>query len=146
MRGFIPINRPGESRERTAVGKLPLAGLFVVALGGQALGQDDVLKLKSGASFGGKIVAETERTVTIQFPGGTMELRREQIAEIQRGRAPKGSPEAPDPAPLLAGLTRFRDLDEWFFLYTVKIENLGEEAVATGSCSRRRPEGLRTSK
>jgi hypothetical protein len=89
----------------------------MIAVACVARGQDDLLKLKSGATLGGKIVAETEKTVTVQFPGGTMELRRDQIKEIVRGKPAAGSPETPDAAPLLAGLTRFRDLDEWFFLY-----------------------------
>jgi hypothetical protein len=99
------------------VGKLRTASLLACVLVGFAQGQDDALKLKSGATFEGKIVAETEKTVTLQFPGGTMELRRELIAEVQRAKPPQGVPEAPDSAPLLAGLTRFRDSDEWFFLY-----------------------------
>jgi hypothetical protein len=82
-----------------------------------ASAQEDVLKLKSGSKFEGRIVAENEKAVTVQFPGGNMEIKRELIAEIVRGVAPAGKHEPVDPAPLLAGLTRFRDDDEWFFLY-----------------------------
>jgi hypothetical protein len=103
-----------QTGRRTAVAKLSL--LLVLACSLVAPAQDDVLKLKGGAKFEGKIVGENEKTVTIQFPGGTMEIRRDRIAEIQRARR-EGGAEAPDPAPVLAGLTRFRDADEWFFLY-----------------------------
>jgi hypothetical protein len=98
----------------TAVGRLSLLLALSISLAVSA--QDDVLKLKGGATFAGKIIGETEKTVTIQFPGGTVEIRRDRIAEIQRSQAAGGS-DTPDPTPVLAGLTRFRDSDEWFFLY-----------------------------
>jgi hypothetical protein len=90
--------------------------LLGLALAVTAFGQEDVLKLKSGARFEGRIVAETETTVTLQFPGGTMELRRDLIAEIVRG-APGTGPAGQDPTPILAALTRFQERDEWYFLY-----------------------------
>jgi hypothetical protein len=104
----------GKERRRTAVGKI---SLVIVALSLAASAQEDVLKLKSGARFEGRIVAETERTITVQFPGGNMEIKRDLIAEIIRGGTAARGGEAVDSAPLLAGLTRFRDSDEWFFLY-----------------------------
>jgi hypothetical protein len=97
------------------VGKLSPFVMVMVALVASA--QEDVLKLKSGGQFQGRIVAETEKTVTVQFPGGNMELKRDLISEIVRAAPQAGGAEAVDPAPLLAGLTRFRDADEWFFLY-----------------------------
>jgi hypothetical protein len=112
-RGFPP-NLWKETGRRTAVGKLSLVCVSLLSL--TLLGQDDVLKLKGGATFGGKILAETEKTVTLQFPGGTMEIKRDRILEIVRS-ARNGATDAPDAAPVLAGLTRFRDADEWFFLY-----------------------------
>jgi hypothetical protein len=96
------------------VGKL--LPLVMVLVPFAASAQEDILKLKTGGRFEGRIVAETEKTVTILFPGGTLELRRDLISEIQRG-VPQSGEAPPDAAPLLAGLNRFRDSDDWFFLY-----------------------------
>jgi hypothetical protein len=94
-----------------------LSPLVMVVLSLVVCAQEDLLKLKTGGKFQGKIVAETEKTVTVQFPGGIMEIKRELISEIVRGAVMTGSSDRIDAAPLLAGLTRFPDADEWFFLY-----------------------------
>ncbi len=78
------------------------------------MAQTDQLRLKSGTTFEGRIVAETPKSVTIQLAGGVMELRRELIAEIKRAEASESRPEQ---SSVLAGLTRFRDSEDAFFLY-----------------------------
>ncbi|HYC77692.1 MAG TPA: hypothetical protein VEI02_08710 [Planctomycetota bacterium] len=76
--------------------------------------QEDEVRLKSGAVFKGRIVAETEAAVKLQFPGGAVDLRRELIAEVLRGRTDPAR--AADDAALSA-LDRLPDAEQWFFLY-----------------------------
>jgi len=63
--------------------------LFIVVLGVLAgtVGAD-VVRLKNGRSFEGKIIEETEREVKLRTGGGEVTLTREQIEAIERGESP----------------------------------------------------------
>ncbi|MBN1441567.1 MAG: hypothetical protein JXA90_02610 [Planctomycetes bacterium] len=59
-----------------------LASLAVTAPAGRLAG--DVVRLRNGNEIQGEILAETEEGVTLRFPGGTLRLKRKQIAGIER--------------------------------------------------------------
>lgn len=86
-------------------------GLLALAPGG--LCGQDVVRLKTGASFEGLLISETERSVTLQFPGGTMELPKSQIEEISRS----GKAEDRELGQAMLTLSRFEDHESHHFLY-----------------------------
>ena len=73
----------------------------------------DVVRLKTGASMEGVIIEQDERSVTLEFPGGTMQLQRDQIAEITQ------SSNSEDVARrrALITLSRFAEQESFHFLY-----------------------------
>ena len=85
---------------------------FVWALAGCLAGQD-VLILKSGARLEGRIAAESSASLTLEFPGGAMEIRREDIGSVARGAAPTTRPGSPA---ALDALRRIPDGEEWYLL------------------------------
>lgn len=86
--------------------------ILTVLLGTQAFAQD-VVRLKTGALLEGTIIEQDEESVTIAFDGGSMQLRRSQIADIKVARNPDRS--AAKKA--LLTLSRFPDHDSFHFLY-----------------------------
>lgn len=77
------------------------------------LGAQDLLVLKSGARLEGRIAAESRAALTLEFPGGAMEIRREDIGSVTRGGAPTTRPGAPA---ALEALSRIPDAEEWYLL------------------------------
>jgi hypothetical protein len=91
--------------------RLVALGLLLAA---SAVAQEDVVTLKSGAEFRGRIISETGGVVRLQFPGGVVDLRPETVAGIERARR---DPEVEADTAILAGLDRVPDGEDWYFLY-----------------------------
>ena len=62
--------------------------LVLVALTA-TLARADVVHLKNGKSFEGKIVSETSKVVKIKTRFGDLEFKRDQIERIEKGKTPK---------------------------------------------------------
>lgn len=88
--------------------------VLTLALAAAIPAQEDVVRLKSGAEFKGRIVAETGGVVRLSFPGGVVDLRQETIAAVERGHR---DPERDADEAVLSGMNRVPDGDDWYFLY-----------------------------
>ena len=82
------------------------AGLVMLALVLQVEARaQDVIKLKNGELLEGIIVGETESTITLQFPGGTIQLLQSQIATVTRNAEPRSA----EAAEALLSLSRLEE-------------------------------------
>lgn len=73
----------------------------------------DVIRLKTGATLEGILIGETEDALTLQIPGGTMELRRSQVESVTRSTTSAEQ----ESAQALLTLSRFQDHEVQHFLY-----------------------------
>ncbi|MEE2712739.1 MAG: hypothetical protein VX913_08195, partial [Planctomycetota bacterium] len=91
-----------------------VAVTFALALLFGALApSQDLIRLKTGAVLEGAIIEQDEKSVTIAFDGGSMELSRGQIADIKVARDPGRAAAKKS----LLTLSRFSDHDSFHFLY-----------------------------
>jgi len=89
------------------------AALALALLFGALAPAQDLIRLKTGAVLEGAIIEQDEKSVTIAFDGGSMELSRGQIAEIKVARDPGRAAAKKS----LLTLSRFSDHDSFHFLY-----------------------------
>ncbi len=89
------------------------AALALAFLLGPLAPSQDLVRLTTGAVLEGTIIKQDEKSVTIAFDGGSMELSRGQIAEIKVAR----NPELAAARKSLLALSRFPDHDSFHFLY-----------------------------
>jgi hypothetical protein len=89
-----------------------LAALIILVLTPLVVSQDTI-RLKTGATMDGVIVEQDDRSVTLEFSGGTMQLLRSQIAEIKQSAAPEDVAIRRS----LMTLSRFAEQDSFHFLY-----------------------------
>lgn len=87
---------------------IAMSVLLCVSASGQ-----DLVRLKTGATMEGVVIEQDERSVTLEFAGGTMQLLRSQIAEIQQSATPA---DAAMRRALLT-LSRFQEQDSHHFVY-----------------------------
>lgn len=76
---------------------VPAAVLVLLAASVPARADD--IEMKNGRTFSGRVVAETDDEISLEWRGGVMKIARSQIKEIRRGPAPAGTAPAPAPAP-----------------------------------------------
>ncbi|NRA96841.1 MAG: hypothetical protein HRU14_11610, partial [Planctomycetes bacterium] len=89
------------------------AALALAFLLGPLAPSQDLVRLTTGAVLEGTIIKQDEKSVTIAFDGGSMELSRGQIAEIKVARDPGRAAAKKS----LLTLSRFPDHDSFHFLY-----------------------------
>jgi len=73
----------------------------------------DVIRLKNGAKLKGTILAETKESITLQIKAGSVELKKELVSEVLRGRRNL----LQEKARALLTLSHFPEQESWHLVY-----------------------------